>query len=118
MKLMEIKEIELNEMGENLKKARLELVDLRMKFTSRQLENPSLIKKKRKDIARMLTIQTQKLHVANAKTETKTKEKDESEIKTPHEKIRKTKEVVVKTKAKAKAKEEKTTKKKGSKKEH
>ena len=46
MKLMEIKEIELNEMGENLKKARLELVDLRMKFTSRQLENPSLIKKK------------------------------------------------------------------------
>ena len=116
MKMVEIKEIELNEMGENLKKARLELVDLRMKFTSRQLENPSLIKKKRKDIARMLTIQTQKLHAADAETETKTKEKDESEIKTPHEKIRKTKEVVAKTKAKAK--EEKTAKKKGSKKEH
>ena len=60
MKLIEIKELSTGELSEELKKARQELVDLRMKFFSRQLDNPSLIKKKRKDIARILTVRTQK----------------------------------------------------------
>ena len=60
MKLAEIKELTQGEIKDELKKSDLELVGLRMKFASRQLENPSLIKAKRKEIARLLTIQTQK----------------------------------------------------------
>ena len=61
LKLVEIKDLASAEITEQLKKSRIELVDLRMKLTSRQLENPSQIFKKRKEIARLLTIQTQKL---------------------------------------------------------
>ena len=62
MKLVEIKELNSSEMTEQVIKSRVELTQLRMKFASRQLEDPSLIKKKRKEIARLLTIQTQKLN--------------------------------------------------------
>lgn len=61
LKLAEIKEMSQEDLQEELKKSRLELATLRMKFASRQLDNPSLIKKARKEIARILTIQTQKL---------------------------------------------------------
>ena len=66
MKLLEMRELGLDELDEQIKKSRLELVNLRMKFKSRQLENPSLISKQRKEIARLLTVQTQK---SNEKTE-------------------------------------------------
>ena len=61
MKLIEIKELSPGEITDELKKSRLELLDLRMKLTSRQLESPTLIRQKRKEVARLLTIQTQKL---------------------------------------------------------
>ena len=60
MKLLEIEELNLNEINDQLKKSRLELLELHMKLATRQLDNPSLIKKKRLDISRLLTIQTQK----------------------------------------------------------
>ena len=62
MKLGEIKQLKLEEISDELNKSRSELVDLRMKFASRQLENPSQIRKKRKEIAWLLTIKTQKLN--------------------------------------------------------
>ena len=58
MKLMEIKELSGDEINDQLKKSQIELVNLRMKFASRQLEDPSQIRKKRKEIARLHTIQT------------------------------------------------------------
>ena len=61
MKLLEIEELSPDGITEQVKKSRLELVELRMKLTSRQLENPSLIRKKRKEIARLLTVYTRKL---------------------------------------------------------
>ena len=60
MKLAEIKDLAIEEFDSQLKKSKLELVDLKMKFASRQLENPSQIKKKRKEIAWLHTIKTQK----------------------------------------------------------
>ena len=61
MKLLEIEEMSPNEIQQQLKKSSLELLELRMKLATRQLDNSSFIKKKRIDIARLLTIQTQKL---------------------------------------------------------
>ena len=61
MKLVEIKELSSDEISEQLKKSQVELVNLRMKFASRQLENPSEIRKKRKEIARLHTVKTIKL---------------------------------------------------------
>ena len=58
MKLMEIKELSVDEISNQLKKSQIELVELKMKFTSRQLEDLSQIKKKRKEIARLHTIKT------------------------------------------------------------
>ena len=60
MKLVEIKEMGIDEISDQLKKSQLELVNLKMKFVSRQLEDPSQIRKKRKEIARLHTIRTQK----------------------------------------------------------
>ena len=71
LKLVEIKELSLEEFPDQLTKSRMELVDLRMKFASRQLEDPSQIKKKRKEIARLLTVQTQKLMEGTSGTSSK-----------------------------------------------
>ena len=62
MKLIEIKELSVDEINSQIKKSQIDLVGLRMKFASRQLEDPSQIKKKRKEIARLHTIKTQKAH--------------------------------------------------------
>ena len=66
MKLVEIKELSSDEISEQLKKSQVELVNLRMKFASRQLENPSEIRKKRKEIARLHTVKTIKLKEVSA----------------------------------------------------
>ena len=66
MKLLEIKELSADEIGDVLKKSQIELVNLKMKFASRQLEDPSQIKKKRKEIARLHTIKTIKLKDVSA----------------------------------------------------
>ncbi len=105
LKLMEIKELSQDEIVDQLKKSRIELVDLRMKFASRQLENPSLIKKKRKEIARLLTIETQKLSGKNGK-ELKTEDESAPNVKAvKKEKKSQEKKTLVKKKDLAKNKE-------------
>ncbi len=64
MKLVEIKELATADIDEQLKKSQIELVELKMKFASRQLEDPSQIRKKRKEIARLHTCKTLKSHEA------------------------------------------------------
>lgn len=88
MKLQEIKELSLSELTDQIKKSRLELIDLRMKFASRQLENPSLISKKREEIARLLTVETQKQR--GVKTQ-QTDQKEETPARKPRTKGRKSK---------------------------
>ena len=115
MKLMEIKELSPQDISEQLKKSRIELSGLRMKFGCRQLEDPSQIKKKRKEIARLLTVHTQKqksgevaveLEVPQSKPKAVKKKKPElTEIKEKKEK--KTKET---SEAKAPVKKEKEIK--------
>lgn len=60
MKLAEIKELTVDEINEQLDKSRLELVQFKMKLSSRQLDDPSQVKKKRKEIAKLLTIKNEK----------------------------------------------------------
>ena len=66
MKLVEIKEMSVDEISDQLKKSQIDLVSLRMKFASRQLDDPSQIKKKRKEIARLHTVKTIKLKDVSA----------------------------------------------------
>ena len=88
MKLVEIKELSLDDLKDQVKKSSLELVDLRMKFAVRQLTDPSQLSKKRKEIARLLTIQTQKLNEEGSKTA-----KPET-VKKPVKKVKKDSEVL------------------------
>lgn len=81
LKLPEIKELAPDEIDLQLKKSRLELVTLRMKFASRQLEDPSQISKKRKEIARLLTIQTEKLNSSTSDVEKMEKVKEKASVK-------------------------------------
>ena len=93
MKLLEIEELSPDGITEQVKKSRLELVELRMKLTSRQLENPSLIRKKRKEIARLLTVYTRKLTSGedDKKVEKKVVKKEEKVVKAKKEPEKKTK---------------------------
>lgn len=75
MKLVEIKELLVDELNNQLKKSQVELVDLRMKFASRQLEDPSQIKKKRKEIARLHTVRTLKAHEVTSEPKVEEKSK-------------------------------------------
>ena len=90
MKLLEIKELSVSEINDQLKKSQIELVGLRMQFASRQLNDPSQIKKKRKEIARLHTVKTQKSHevISEPKVEKvkKVKKKTKAEALPPAEK--------------------------------
>ena len=90
MKLLEIKELSVGEINDQLKKSQIELVGLRMQFASRQLNDPSQIKKKRKEIARLHTVKTQKSHevISEPKVEKvkKVKKKIKAETLPPAEK--------------------------------
>ncbi len=81
LQLLEIKELSTGGIADQLNKSRLELVDLRMKFVTRQLEDTSLLKKKRKEIAQLLTVQTQSLKEKKDKPGDKSEVKSESKIK-------------------------------------
>ncbi len=99
MKLLEIKELPTDEISEQLKKSQIELINLKMKFASRQLEDPSQIRKKRKEIARLHTVRTQKLHEVSSepkvskikKVKKKAVSETESITEKPKHKISKTK---------------------------
>lgn len=60
MKASEIKGLSVSEIEEKLAAARLELEKMKLTHAISPLENPMKIRKTRKDIARMLTILTEK----------------------------------------------------------
>lgn len=105
LKLLEISEMPIDEITDQLKTSRKELIDLRMKFASRQLDNPSLLRKKRKEIARLLTIGTQKLksgEVEDASKEVKESKKRIKGIK-KEKQVKEEKDVIKKSKKRGKA---------------
>ena len=81
LQFVEIKELSPGEIVDQVKKSQLELVDLKMKFVTRQLEDTSLLKKKRKEIAQLLTVQTQNLKEKPGKSEVKSEAKPETKVK-------------------------------------
>lgn len=60
MKASEIKGLSISEIEEKLAAARLELQKMKLAHAISPLENPMKIRNTRKDIARMLTILTEK----------------------------------------------------------
>lgn len=60
MKAEEIRELPDNEVEERIAQAREELFRLRFRSATQQIEDPSLIRKLRRDIARMMTILRQR----------------------------------------------------------
>ena len=64
MTAKEIRDLSPAEIGTKLRELRAELLQLNMKKSSGQLEKPHVLRATRKDIARLLTVQTQKLKAA------------------------------------------------------
>jgi len=60
MKAEEIRELPDNEIEDRIAQAREELFRLRFRSATQQIEDPSLIRKLRRDIARMKTILRQR----------------------------------------------------------
>lgn len=60
MKASEIRGLSVSELEEKIAAARLELEKMKLTHAISPLENPMKIRKTRKDIARMLTILTEK----------------------------------------------------------
>ena len=60
MKASEIKGLSISEIEEKIAAARLDLEKMKLTHAISPLENPMKIRKTRKDIARMLTILTEK----------------------------------------------------------
>lgn len=104
LKLLEISEMPLDEIADQLKTSRKELIDLRMKFASRQLDNPSLLRKKRKEIARLLTACTQKLKSGEVEDASKEVKESKKRIKgiRKEKQSKEEKEVIKKSKKRGK----------------
>ena len=60
MKTAEIKELSVQDLQERIAAEKSKLATMKVQHAVSPLENPSLIKKTRRDIARMLTILRQK----------------------------------------------------------
>ncbi|MFA4916679.1 MAG: 50S ribosomal protein L29 [Syntrophales bacterium] len=60
MKIKEIRELSIDEMRQKSKDLKEELFKLRIRYTSGQLETPSVIGSTRKDIARLKTVLREK----------------------------------------------------------
>jgi large subunit ribosomal protein L29 len=57
----EIRELSDDELSERIGQSQEELFRLRFRSATQQLENPSLIRKLRRDVARLKTIQRQRV---------------------------------------------------------
>lgn len=68
MTAKEIQKLSLAEIGTKLRETRSELLMLRLKKNTGQLEKPHTLRLLRKDIARLLTVQTAKLNAPAAAT--------------------------------------------------
>ncbi len=60
MKSAEIKDISVKDLQERIEAEKAQLAKLKVQHAVSPIENPSIIKKSRRDIARMLTILRQK----------------------------------------------------------
>ena len=60
MKRAEIKELSVKELQERIETQKAQLAKLKVQHAVSPIENPSIIKNSRRDIARMLTILRQK----------------------------------------------------------
>ena len=60
MKSAEIKDISIKDLQERIETEKAQLAKLKVQHAVAPVENPSIIKKNRRDIARMLTILRQK----------------------------------------------------------
>ena len=60
MKVAEIRELTSDELAKKIRNAKDDLADLNFKHSLNQLENPMMIRKLRKEIARMWTVLTEK----------------------------------------------------------
>ncbi|MBE6196859.1 MAG: 50S ribosomal protein L29 [Rikenellaceae bacterium] len=60
MKSAEIKDLSVKDLQERIEAQKAELTKLKVQHAVSPVENPSIIKKSRRDIARMLTILRQK----------------------------------------------------------
>ena len=60
MKSAEIKELTVQELTERIESEKANLAQMKVQHAVSPVENPSIIKKSRRDIARMLTILGQK----------------------------------------------------------
>ena len=60
MKSAEIRELSIKDLQERIEAEKAQLAKLKVQHTVSPVENPSIIKKNRRDIARMLTILREK----------------------------------------------------------
>lgn len=60
MKSAEIKDMSVQDLQERIEAEKAKLASLKVQYAVSPVENPSIIKKSRRDIARMLTILRQK----------------------------------------------------------
>ncbi|MDE5579173.1 MAG: 50S ribosomal protein L29 [Alistipes sp.] len=60
MKSAEIREVSVKDLQERIETEKVQLAKLKVQHAVSPVENPSIIKKNRRDIARMLTILRQK----------------------------------------------------------
>ena len=60
MKTAEIKELSVQDLQERIDAEKAKLANLKVQHAVSPVENPSIIKKSRRDIARMLTVLRQK----------------------------------------------------------
>ena len=60
MKSAEIKDISIKDLQERIETEKVQLAKLKVQHAVSPIENPSVIKKSRRDIARMLTILRQR----------------------------------------------------------
>lgn len=64
MKSTEVRELSLQELDTKLRVAGQELVDLRLRKQAGQVENSSLLRSLRRDLARLNTIRAEKIRAA------------------------------------------------------
>ena len=60
MKSAEIREVSVKDLQERIETEKVQLAKLKVQHAVSPVENPSIIKKNRRDIARMLTVLRQK----------------------------------------------------------
>lgn len=75
MKTSQIRELNDEELGLELQRLRRHVFDLRTQAVTEKLEDPTLLTKAKRDIARVLTVITQRTAVVEAENETTTEAK-------------------------------------------